>query len=68
MVGVGMEKPGFWDHLKSFNFKAIVEDFKSQDINWMEIGGYVVESFLLIVVLKDWHRLNLRCKIPFAYN
>ena len=56
MVGVGMEKPGFWDHLKSFNFKAIVEDFKSQDINWMEIGGYVVAGLVAGFLFKRYFK------------
>ncbi|NQW40325.1 MAG: hypothetical protein HQ469_14275 [Cyanobacteria bacterium] len=49
-------KPGLWDHLKKFDFKAIMEDIKSQNINWMEVGGYIVAGLVAGFLFKRYFK------------
>lgn len=49
-------KPGLWDHIKKFDFKAIMEDIKSQDINWMEVGGYIVAGLVAGFLFKRYFK------------
>ena len=49
-------KQGLWDHIKKFDFKAIIEDIKSQDINWMEVGGYIVAGLVAGFLFKRYFK------------
>jgi uncharacterized membrane protein (Fun14 family) len=45
-----------WDHLKKFDFHGIIQELKTRNINWMEIGGFIVAGLVAGFLFKRYFK------------
>lgn len=49
-------KPGMWDHIRNLDMNAIIQEIKTKDINWTEVGGLVVAGVIAGFIFKRYFK------------
>lgn len=65
MITQGLEpqQPTLMENIKNMDFKGILENFKSMQINWIEVGMFGAIGLLSGFLFKKYFQLFLVCTI-----